>query len=86
MQNFNAHDFVEAWRSGRDLKSEVEAGKTDEEKLMKEMEATVNSQEGFRPSEEQWEEIKKALAEMINPPAKEEEPKVEEAPKEGGEQ
>lgn len=86
MQNFNPVDFITAWKSGRDLKSEVETGKTDEEKLMAEMHATAEGQEGFHPSEEQWEEIKKALSEMITPPAKEEEPKVEEAPKEGGEQ
>jgi hypothetical protein len=49
---FNAHDFVDAWRSGRELKGK------NVDQLIKEMEKTVNSQEGFHPDEEQWQAIR----------------------------
>jgi hypothetical protein len=61
---FNAHDFVDAWRSGRDLKTEASAGKTVDQ-LIKEMEKTVNSQEGFHPDEEQWQAIREETQRMI---------------------
>lgn len=78
MQNFEPKAFIEAWKSGRDLQSEVANGSTDEEKIMKEIHATVEGQEGFRPTEEQWEEIQKALSEMVKP-KEEEKPKDSES-------
>jgi hypothetical protein len=71
---FNAHDFVDAWRSGRDLKREVSAGKTVDQ-LIKEMEKTVNSQEGFHPDEDQWKAIREETervtkAEATPPPTR----------------
>lgn len=55
---FNPVEFVDAWRSGRDLKNEVRMGYVDVDNIIKQMEHTVNSQEGFHPDEEQWKAIR----------------------------